>query len=312
MVMGLRVGGWLVAVLVIVAVVVSLLVVRSTWHIGGSSSVSPSHVGQSIKLPSLIIPNRINYGAVLCNSSYDLIMPGGSAIALVYHVHGGDMKINGYELYIDFPTAIINETLSSWASMSYSGNAMWLGIYLNGRLIASNNQSQPLQALAITVNHPYVYGNKTMNFWQIVNTENWYVIHTGIGVGFPAINVTPGDTIVVILYSAVPPYALPICNITSEAEEVQLMVKYGWIGNIGASNIPTAKQLFENGQYIIEEPTIYVITKSITNPQSISMDDITPGISNIAPEYMLSYSWYPLPTNYAVIYSNKNEINANG
>ncbi|WP_243674887.1 hypothetical protein [Vulcanisaeta distributa] len=301
------------AVLVMVAVVVSLLVVRSTWHIGGSGSVSPSHVGQSIEHPPTIMPIIIQYGAIWCNSSYDLIMPGGSAIALVYHVHG-DMKINGYELYIDFPTAIINETLSSWASMSYSGNAMWLGIYLNGRLIASNNQSQPLQALAITVNHPYVYGNKTMNFWQIANTENWYVVHTGIGVGFPAINVTPGDTIVVILYSAVP-YALPVCNITSEAEEVQLMVKYGLIGTFGSTSksLPTAKQLFENGQYIIEEPTIYVITKSITNLQSISMDDITPGgISNIAPKYIIGYIWYPLPTNYAVIYSNKNEINTNG
>ncbi|GAB6947553.1 hypothetical protein JCM16161A_16830 [Vulcanisaeta sp. JCM 16161] len=71
----------------------------------------------------------------------------------------------------------------------------------------------------------------------------------------------------VILYSAVP-YALPVCNITSDAEEVQLMVKYGWIGTFGSTNksLPTAKQLFENGQYIIEEPTIYVITKSITKP----------------------------------------------
>ncbi|WP_148678195.1 hypothetical protein [Vulcanisaeta distributa] len=275
---------WLVAAMVVVAAVASLLI---------KALFFPAH-------PIFVATMPTYYGRVACNDGYDLVIPGNTTIVLIYHVHG-NLTINYASLEIDFPLSIINRTLSALSSVN-PGNAMWFGVYLNGRLIAVGNYTNPVDALLYAVSQPYPYvyynttvnryetiPNRTMTFWQFMKAENISVFHTAIIARLPtAINVRPGDTIALILYSAVP-YALLVCSITSEAEEVQLMARYGWVGKPGTPL--TAQQLIEAGQYITEVPTIYLMSKPPTagSQEAISISGVKPYINNTAPIYALAY-----------------------
>ncbi|WP_054854318.1 hypothetical protein [Vulcanisaeta distributa] len=107
-----------------------------------------------------------------------------------------------------------------------------------------------------------------MNLWQYlkaVNNTGKFAVNTVIDIGLPTINLTNGDTITVVIYSAVP-YALPSCKVANEDAEVKLMVMNNWIGRFGASNnVLTAKQFYVEGRYITEEPSIYMIN-NVTSP----------------------------------------------
>ncbi len=257
--------------------------------------------------PPTLVPQSIIYGSVACNNSYNVLVPGNTTIVLVYHVHG-NFTINDVSLAIDFPLSIINKTLSAAFRLSNLENAMWLGIYINGRLTAIDNQSEPIIALINATNqpYPYVYYNATTKtyenvpgklttFWQFVKAENIPAIYTDFNVEFSAVHVKPGDTIVIVLYSAVP-YALPVCSIASETGEVQLMVKNNLIGFSPPSPnaVPTAQQLIETSRYITEVPTIYLVSKPpiAGNPEIISIGNIKPYMNNTAPVYIMAYSWF--------------------
>ncbi|WP_243679186.1 hypothetical protein [Vulcanisaeta distributa] len=215
------------------------------------------------------VPSEVSYGYLLCYGDY-VVIPGNTMVILYFHPHGS-VVVNGVGgVFIAFPLGIINETLSALSRLPSWEGSMVMGVYVNGRLIAINdNQSVPTESLIHAVNQPYPYaqGNTTQpsltTFWQFARSVNLPAIYTVFSVGFSAINVTPGDTIAVVIYSAVP-YALPVCNITSEAEEVQLMVGNGWIGHVGPppNATPTAEQLYMEGEYVIEEPVIYVVNAS--------------------------------------------------
>ncbi|MGC8544208.1 MAG: hypothetical protein ACP5NQ_09715 [Vulcanisaeta sp.] len=249
--------------------------------------------------PGLIISEPTYYGHVACNDSYDIVIPGNTTIVLIYHVHG-NLTINYVYLGVNFPLRIVNEVLSALPRLPNPQSAMWLGVYLNGRLIAYDNQSEPVMGLITTVNqqYPYLYynatarkyevlPNKSMSFWQFMSTGNASILRTGFAVRLlPAVSVKSGDVITIVLYSAVP-YALPICSIMSEAGEVQLMVKYGWIGKPGSS--PTAQQLIKSNQYITEVPIIYVTNQPIIGSQQININNIKPYITNAAPAYIMAY-----------------------
>ena len=115
-----------------------------------------------------------------------------------------------------------------------------MGVYVNSKLIASTNYPGPIPSLKMTVKH--TNGVITVDY-----TDN--------DISFPPINLTGGDAITVVLYSAVS-YTLPTCAVANESEEVELMVEM---------HVISAK-LYEEGRYITEEPVIYVI--NVTSPIS--------------------------------------------
>ena len=160
--------------------------------------------------------NEITYGCFFCSSDY-AVVPGDTMVVLYFHPHGS-VEVNNVVMYVSFPLGLINKTLSALSRLPY----------VNGRLVALNNGSEPVMSLVNTVNHPYFRGNETMNFW-LVRFENATDVEISLGVGFSAVSVAPGDVIVVVIYSAVP-YALSSCVVADEGGEVQLMVGSGWIG----------------------------------------------------------------------------------
>lgn len=297
-IMSLRIKWIIAAVVIVVAVIVSLF---------ASRLIMGPIMNHTTKLPPTLVPHSIIYGSVACNDSYNVLVPGNTTVVLVYHVHG-NFTINDVSLVIDFPLSIINETLSVAFKLPNPENAMWLGIYVNGKLTAFDNQSDPIIALinAIDQPYPYVYYNTTTKtyesapgklttFWQFVKAENIPAIYTDFNVEFSAIHVKSGDTIVIVLYSAVP-YALPVCGITSEAEEVQSMVRNNLIGFSPPSPnaVPTVQQLVGAGQYITEVPTIYLMSKPpvARNPETIGISGIKPYMNNTAPIYIMAYSGF--------------------
>ena len=196
----------------------------------------PRHLIGYTALPGIV------YGSLSCNDHF-VVIPGNSMVILRYHVHGS-VAINGVVIYMAFPANIINESLVALSKLSNLNDALIMGVYINGKLIASTNNPGPIQGLEFAVSH----SNGPIS-----------VGYTSDGVFFPTINLTNGDVITVVIYSAVP-YALPSCAVANESEETGLMVRNGWIGVMGIVNgTPTAKQLYEEGRYITEVPIIYVI-----------------------------------------------------
>ena len=225
----------------------------------------PRHLIGYTVLPGIV------YGSLSCNDHF-VVIPGNSMVILRYHVHG-NVAINGVVIYMAFPAGIINESLAALSKLSSLNDALIMGVYVNGKLIASTNNSGPIQGLEFAVSH----SNGPIS-----------VGYTSDGVFFPTINLTSGDVITVVLYSAVP-YALPSCDVANESGEVMLMVRNDWIGVMGIVNgTPTAEQLYVEGRYITEEPVIYIInvTKPITKPPQ----ELTPNILANA---------RPLTTGYA-------------
>ncbi|MGC8608175.1 MAG: hypothetical protein ACP5L5_11520 [Vulcanisaeta sp.] len=279
MVMGSRTKWLMVAALIIVAAVVASLFIRFFLV-----PRSP---------PAFPLPNVVDYGLLYCND--DVIIPGNTMIILYLHPHGS-VEVNNVVIYVSFPIGIINETLSALSRLTSSEGSMIIGVYVNGRLVAFNNKSEPVMSLINTVNHPYFHGNETMNFWQFVKVENATSIDTTFGVGFSTINVTPSDTIAVVIYSAVP-YALPSCVVNSEVEEVKLMVENNWIGllPLRSNGTPTAEQLYEEGRYITEEPTIYIVnvSKPIQGLPQTLPTNAKPYVTGIAPSYAIGQALPP-------------------
>ncbi|WP_252900319.1 hypothetical protein [Vulcanisaeta sp. JCM 14467] len=99
-------------------------------------------------------------------------------------------------IYMAFPASIINEALTVFSRLSNPSDALIMSVYVNGKLIASTNDPGPIQGLEFAVNN-----------------SNGYiaVAYTDDDVSFPPINLTNGDVITVLIYSAVP-YALPTCQ----------------------------------------------------------------------------------------------------
>ena len=280
--------GLFMLMVVVVLAVVGILVLLVASHILNQP------LDKHLSPPPTPVPVVINYGALGCwGHNVNVVIPGNSMVILRYHVHG-DVTINFVGIYMAFPADLINETLSAFSRLSNPNDAMWLGVYVDGGLIAVNNDSSPVLGLAKSVSIPYKYGNETVTFWQflrLMNQTHTLVEYTSYGVGFPTINLTPGDSLVVVIYSAVP-YALPSCLITNESSEVGLMVREHWIGLIGVYGVanvtPSAEQLYEEGRYITEEPVIYVI--NVTSPMNQLPQELTPGLLTSA---------RPLATGYA-------------
>ncbi|GAB6943757.1 hypothetical protein [Vulcanisaeta sp. JCM 14467] len=208
--------------------------------------------------PSYTALPGISYGSLSCNNHF-IIIPGNSMVVLRYHVHG-NVAINGVVIYMAFPAGIINESLAALSKLPNLNDALIMGVYINGKLIASTNNPGPIQGLEFAVSH----SNGPIS-----------VGYTSDGVFFPTINLTSGDVITVVIYSAVP-YALPSCAVANESEETGLMVRNNWIGVMGIVNgTPTAEQLYEEGRYITEEPVIYII--NTTSPMNQLPQELTPG-----------------------------------
>ena len=265
----MRIGNVVMVPILIVAVVVASLFVGYTF-------MYRPH------LPILIPPKYIDYGYLYCND--DVIIPGGSIIVLYYHPHG-DVEVNEITIYVTFPAGIISEALGIYSKLPNPSDAMLMGVYVNGKLMVVSNNPSPIETL-----------NETSFFWGRIKALGLPLnaVNTAYYVYFPTINLTPRDTIAVVIYSAVP-YALPTCRISNETEEVKLMVKNHWIGLFGLTNAtPTAQQLYEEGKYIVEEPTIYLI--NITRPINELPQELTqtllanakPFANETAPSYAIS------------------------
>ncbi|WP_252900863.1 hypothetical protein, partial [Vulcanisaeta sp. JCM 14467] len=235
---------------VIIAVAVSILSITS--HSLTVKHLSPSPVS---------VPVFVNYGALGCwGHNVNVVIPGNSMVVLRYHVHG-DVTINFVGIYMAFPASIVNKTLTVFSKLPNQNDALIMGVYVNGRLIASTNYPGPILSLKTVVEHTN----------GVITAD-----YTDDDVSFPPINLTGGDVIIVVIYSAVP-YALPSCPIASESEEVGLMVRGRLIGLIGIVNgTPTAEQLYEEGRYITEEPVVYII--NVTNPMNQLPQELTPSL----------------------------------
>ena len=280
--LGLRL---LIVIDVIAVVVVSLFIANSVFmrFVPGPPPPAP------------IVFDAIYYGYLHCGSN--IVIPGNSMVILYYHPHG-NVTVNEVAVFVSFPVGIINETMSAFSRLANKSGAMLMGVYVDGRLIAVSNTSSPVMVLNTIVNQRYFYGNKTVSFWQAVKISRevlGLVEFIGYYVGFPAVNLTSGDTVAVIIYSAVP-YALPSCRITSEAEEAKLMVRDHLIGLGGPLAIyvehvinvtPTAEQLYEEGRYITEEPVIYII--NVTKPIQGLPQELPTGAEPFVVGYAPSY-----------------------
>ena len=254
-----------------VIIVVAVLMLFITWH---HTVIRWSWHRTAVRwLPPTPVPVVVNYGVLSCwGHNVNIVIPGDSMVVLRYHVHG-NVTINNVIIYIAFPAGIVNETLTAFSRLPNPNDALMIGVYVNGRLIAVNTSPNPIYGLKTTVNQ---------------SRGNFEVAYTGDATTFPPINLTKGDVIIVVIYSAVP-YALPTCPITNESEETELMVEGHLIGLIGIVNgTPTAEQLYEEGRYITEEPAIYVI--NVTKPISQLPQELTPSLLTNA---------RPLTTGYA-------------
>ena len=267
----------LVAVIAIIVIVAASLFITRYF-------LTPRHLSP----PPTPVPVFINYGALFCNDDF-IIIPGNSMVVLRYHVHG-NVTIDSVGIYMAFPASIINETLTAFSRLSNPSDALMLGVYVNGRLVAVNTSPNPIYGLKTAVNQ---------------SKGNLKVAYTSDNAAFPPINLTKGDVITVVIYSAVP-YALPSCLITNEGEEVELMVEGHLIGLFGIANgTPTAEQLYGEGKYITEEPVIYII--NITKPISQLPQELTPNIlanakplaTDYAPSFTMGYAQLPQYTRTA-------------
>ncbi|GAB6944371.1 hypothetical protein JCM14467A_11530 [Vulcanisaeta sp. JCM 14467] len=263
--------------LLITTAVVIIAAAVSTLFIA-SHSLMVKHLSP----PPTPVPVVINYGALFCSDNF-IIIPGNSMVVLRYHVHG-NVTIDSVGIYMAFPASIINETLTAFSRLPNPNDALIMGVYVNGRLIASTNYPGPILSLKTVVEHTN----------GVITAD-----YTDDDVSFPPINLTNGDVITVILYSAVP-YALPSCKVANESEEAELMVRGHLIGLIGIVNgTPTTEQLYEEGRYITEEPVIYIVnvTSPISQlPQELTLSLLTnakPLATNYAPSYAMGYAQLP-------------------
>lgn len=209
-------------------------------------------------LPGAVVFPSVYYGALGCWShNVNIVIPGNSMVVLNYHVHG-NVTINDVVIDIAFPAGIINETLTTFSRLSNPGGAFIIGVYVNGRLIASHATSSPIEGLKFAVS----------------NNGNGYiaVAYTSDEVDFPPINLTSSDTLIVVIYSAVP-YALPSCAVTNESEEVELMVETHEV---------------DVSRYIAEEPIIYMI--NATSPINQLPRELTPSILAKARPFVTGYA----------------------
>ena len=94
--------------------------------------------------PSYVITEVINYGFLQCDNRL-ITIPGNSMVVLCYHVHG-NVTINGVVIYMAFPASIINETLTAFSKLPNQNDALVMGVYVNGELIASNNHQDQSSA----------------------------------------------------------------------------------------------------------------------------------------------------------------------
>ena len=249
----------LVVVITLATIVASILFVVG-YRLNGKP-IPSSH-----PLPGAVIFPRVYYGFLSCNN-YFIIIPGNSMVILHYHVHG-NVTINGFAIYMAFPAGIINETLTAFSKLPNPNDALIMGVYVNGRLIASTNNPGPIQGLEFTVNN---------------SNGHIAVGYTSDEVDFPPINLTSSDTLIVVIYSAVP-YALPSCAVTNESEEVELMVKTHEV---------------DVSRYIAEEPIIYMI--NTTSPINQLPRELTPSIlakarpfvTGYAPSFIMGYVQLP-------------------
>ena len=236
----------LIAVIILAVVGVSILLIIS--HI-----LNYHPLGKPAPIPT-IAPRVTYYGFLQCYGHL-IVIPSNSIIVLNYRVHG-NVTIDFAGIYMAFPASIINETLTAFSRLPNPSDALLMGVYVNGRLIASTNDPGPIQGLEFAVSH-----------------SNGYiaVAYTDDDVSFPPINLTRGDVITVLIYSAVP-YALPTCPISNG-------------GRVTAA--------------ITEEPVIYIInvTRSMNQlPQVLTAGLITnarPLATNYAPSYAMGYVQLP-------------------
>ena len=269
--------GLLTLVAVITLAVIGTSTLLITTHTEHPLVPRPFHK----PMGAVIFPS-VYYGSLSCNNHF-IIIPGNSMVVLRYHVHG-DVTINGVVIYMAFPAGIIHEVLEEFSRLPNPSDALIMGVYVNGRLIASTNDPGPIQGLEFAIN----------------NSNGYIAIdYTSDEVDFPTINLTPSDTLTVVIYSAVP-YALPSCLIANESGEVGLMVRDGWIGVSPTSNATqAAEQLYEEGKYITEVPVIYVI--NVTSPISQLPQELTPNlltsarplVTNYAPSFTMGYTQVP-------------------
>ncbi|WP_243679244.1 hypothetical protein [Vulcanisaeta distributa] len=155
--MGSRSGLLLIIAVFVVAIAVISFVVRYF--------LIPRHF-----LPSYVMPKAIDYGFLYCNNHF-IVIPGNSMVILRYHVHG-NVTINGVVIYMAFPADLINASLNAFSRLPNPSDAMMLGVYVNGKLIAVNNDSSPILGLKTSVSIPYHYGNETVTFWQLLSLRN--------------------------------------------------------------------------------------------------------------------------------------------
>ena len=230
-----------VLVVVVIAVVTSLLVYLRMS--------TPSHV-LKITTYSSAVPGIFNYGALGCQDYY-VIIPGNSVVVLYYHVHGS-VSVNTARIQVAFPASIIREVLSELPGSSNWSGVIMVGVYVNGKLIAFREDSSVIKEIVriLTITN----GTSIV----INGTSNFPILYIPYEVDFPAINLTPNDSVALVIYSTVT-YTLPSCKVASEGEEARLMVRNGWIGVVMSGASPTAEQLYEEGEYITEEPVIYLV-----------------------------------------------------
>ena len=252
---------------------VVLVAVAATIAIATTSLFITRHLltPRHLSPPPTPVPVFINYGALYCDDHF-VVIPGNSMVILRYHVHG-DVTINFIGIYMAFPASIINETLTAFSKLSNPNDVLIMGVYVNGRLIAVNTSPN------------LIYGLKT----AVENTNGVIAVaYTDDDVSFPPINLTKGDVITVVLYSAVP-YALPSCAMYNESSEVMLMIENHLIGLFGIANgTPTAEQLYEEGRYITEEPVIYII--NVTKPINKLPQELTPNLLAKAKPLIAGYA----------------------
>ena len=182
-------------------------------------------------------------------------------VVLRYHVYG-NLTIDFINIGMAFPASIVNETLTALSGLHNPNDALIMGVYVNGRLIAVNTSPNPIYGLRTTVSQ---------------FNGHIAVAYTSDATTFPPINLTSGDVITVLIYSAVP-YALPSCAVTNESGEAGLMVE---------EHVISAK-LYEEGRYITEEPVIYII--NTTNPMSQLSQELTPGLLASARPFAIGYA----------------------
>lgn len=228
-------------VLVVIAVAASLLVYL---HMS-----APRHVIK-ITTYSSAVPGIFNYGALGCQDYY-VVIPGNSVVVLYYHVHGS-VSVNTARILVSFPASIIREALSEFPGSSNWSGVIMVGVYVNGKLIAFREDLSVIKEIVriLTI---------TNGTSLVINgTSNFPILYIPYEVDFPTINLTPNDSVALVIYSTVT-YTLPSCKVASEDEEARLMVRNGWIEVIMSGASPTAEQLYEGGEYITEEPVICLV-----------------------------------------------------